>query len=73
MENKNLTLVQRVVAPTSGFFKKIRTIGLFLAAIGGAIIAAPVSLPAIIVTVAGYLTVAGGVMTAVSQTTVEGE
>jgi ABC-type xylose transport system permease subunit len=73
MENKNLTLVQRVAAPVSGFFKKIRTIGLVLVAIGGAIIAAPVSLPAIIVTAAGYLTVAGGVMTAVSQTTVEGE
>lgn len=73
MENTNLNLVQRITAPTSGFFKKIRTIGLVLAAVGGAIVAAPVSLPAIVVTIAGYLTVAGGVMTAVSQTTVEGE
>jgi len=39
---------------------------LILAAVGGAIIAAPISLPAIVVTVAGYLTVAGGVMTAVA-------
>ena len=73
MTSKNLALVQRLTAPTSSFFKKIRTIGLVLAAVGGAIIAAPVSLPAIVVTVAGYLTVAGGVMTAVSQATVEGE
>jgi ABC-type xylose transport system permease subunit len=73
MEKKEMSLTERLVAPTSGFFKKIRNIGLCLAAIGGAIIAAPVSLPAIVVTVAGYLTVAGGVMTAVSQATVEGE
>jgi hypothetical protein len=46
---------------------------LSLAAIGGAIIATPVALPAAIVTVAGYLTVAGSVMTAVAQATVEGD
>lgn len=73
MANKNLNLGQRLVAPTSGFFKKVRTIGLVLAAIGGAIVAAPVTLPAIVVTVAGYLTVAGGVMTAVAQSTVVGD
>jgi hypothetical protein len=73
MANKEINIVQRLAAPTSGFFKKIRTIGLVLAAVGGAIIAAPVSLPAIVITVAGYLTVAGGVMTAVAQATVEGE
>lgn len=73
MEKNEMNLFQRMGAPTSGFFKKIRTIGLILAAVGGAIIAAPVSLPAIVVTLAGYLTVAGGVMTAVAQSTVEGE
>jgi hypothetical protein len=73
METKKLTLVERLVAPTSDFFKTVRNIGLCLAAIGGAIIAAPVSLPAAVVTVAGYLTVAGGVMTAVAQATVENE
>lgn len=73
MANKNLNLGQRLIAPTSGFFKKIRTIGLVLAAVGGAIVAAPVTLPAVVISIAGYLTVAGGVMTAVSQATVEGE
>jgi hypothetical protein len=73
MEKKEMSLVERLVAPTSSFFKKIRNIGLCLAAIGGAIIAAPVTLPALVVTVAGYLTVAGGVMTAVAQATVEDE
>ena len=33
--------------------------------------AAPIALPAVVVTAAGYLAVAGGVMTAVSQITVD--
>ena len=73
MANKALTLIERLTAPTSKFFKAIRTVGICLAAVGGAIIAAPVALPAAIVTVAGYLTVAGSAMTAVAQATVEGE
>lgn len=35
------------------------------------ILTAPVTLPAVVVTVAGYLTVAAGVLTAVSQVTVD--
>lgn len=73
MANKSLNIVERLTAPTSKFFKAIRTVGICLAAVGGAIIAAPVTLPVAIVTVAGYLTVAGSVMTAVAQATVEGE
>jgi hypothetical protein len=73
MEKKSLTLVERLTAPTSKFFRIVRNVGLCLAAAGGAIIAAPVALPATLVTVAGYLTVAGSVMTAVAQATVDGE
>jgi len=73
MANKNLNIVERLTAPTSKFFKAIRTVGICLAAVGGAIIAAPVALPATIITVAGYITVAGSVMTAVAQATVDGE
>ena len=73
MANKSLNIVERLTAPTSKFFKAIRTVGICLAAVGGAIIAAPVTLPVAIVTVAGYLTVAGSVMTAGAQATVEGE
>lgn len=73
MATKNLSLVQRLTAPTSKFFRIIRNVGLCLAAVGGAIIASPVTLPAILITVAGYLVVAGGVMTSVAQATVEGE
>jgi hypothetical protein len=68
-----MNLLDRVVSPTPAFFQKLRSIGLALAAISGAIIAAPVTLPAIVVTVAGYLAVAGTVLSAVSQITVPGD
>ena len=67
----NMSVVERVKAPTPKFFKTLRTIGLTLAAVGGAILAAPVAVPAALVTIAGYITLAGGVMTAVSQTAVD--
>jgi hypothetical protein len=44
---------------------------LALLAVSGSIIAAPVALPAVVVTIAGYSAVAGGVLSAVSQITVE--
>lgn len=66
-------VIQRVKSPTPKFFKKVRNIGLTLAAIAGTIVAAPVALPAVLVKIAGYLAVASGVAGAVSQTAVEGE
>ena len=65
------TIVNRATAPTPKFFKVLRNIGLALATIGGAILTAPVVLPAVVVTVGGYLAVAGGVLSAVSQLTVD--
>lgn len=67
----NMSVVERVKAPTPKFFKTLRTIGLALAAFGGAILAAPVVVPAALVSIAGYVALAGGVMTAVSQTAVD--
>jgi uncharacterized membrane protein HdeD (DUF308 family) len=66
-------IIERVKAPTPKFFRVLRTIGLVLAAAGGTILAAPIALPAAVITVGGYLAVAGGVVTAVSQVTVDGE
>jgi uncharacterized membrane protein HdeD (DUF308 family) len=68
-----MNIVERMKAPTPKFFRVLRNIGLVLAAAGGALLAAPIALPAAVITVAGYITVAGGVMTAVSQTAVDGE
>ncbi|MFY7965643.1 MAG: hypothetical protein ACOVO1_12155 [Chitinophagaceae bacterium] len=64
-----MSIKQRVQAPTPSFFKKIRNIGLILAAMGSAIITAPIALPAVVVNIAGYLAVAGGIASAISQAT----
>ena len=68
-----MTIVERAKAPTPKFFRILRSIGLALLAISGSIIAAPVALPAAVVSVAGYIAVAGGVISAVSQVTVDTE
>ena len=68
-----MNLLERAVSPTPTFFQKLRNIGLALAAISAAIISSPIALPAMVVTVAGYLAVAGTVLGAVSQITVPGE
>ena len=62
-------ILNRASAPTPKFFKVLRTVGLALAAVGGTILAAPVALPAIVITIGGYVAVAGGVLTAASQLT----
>ena len=64
-----MNLIKRIQAPTPKFFKVLRTIGLVLAAVGGTILAAPVALPVAIVSIGGYIAVAGGVISAVSQLT----
>jgi len=76
MEKQNVNpdemgVIERVKAPTPKFFKTLRTIGLALAAVGAAILAAPVALPVGLISAAGYVALAGGVLTAVSQTAVE--
>jgi hypothetical protein len=64
-------IIERFSAPTPKFFRVLRTIGMVIASIGGALVAAPIALPVGLVTAGGYLAVAGGVMTAVSQVTRE--
>jgi len=66
-----MNIQERAKAPTPKFFRILRTIGLSLLAVSGSIMAAPIALPAALVTVAGYVAVAGGIISAVSQVTVE--
>ena len=68
-----MKIVERIKAPTPKFFKILRSIGLALLAISGTVVAAPIVLPVTVVTVAGYMAVAGGVISAVSQLTVDDE
>ena len=68
-----MQIIERMKAPTPKFFRVLRNIGLTLAAVGSVVLASPIALPAVVLSIAGYVTVAGGVMTAVSQSVVEGE
>lgn len=68
-----MKIVERIKAPTPKFFKILRIVGLALLAISGTIVAAPIVLPVTVITVAGYMAVAGGVISAVSQMTVAEE
>jgi hypothetical protein len=52
---------ERIKKPTPPFFKKLRNIG---------ILAAPITLPSIVLSIATYLAVAGTVATTISQAVV---
>ena len=66
-----MNVIERAQAPTPKFFKTLRTVGLILVAVSGSILTAPISLPIALLTVASYAAVAGSVLSAVSQITVE--
>jgi len=66
-----MTIIERAVAPTPKLFKILRTTGLTLLAISGGILGSPVLLPATLLTIAGYTAVAGSILAAVSQITVD--
>ena len=66
-------IVNRMKKPTPVFFKSVRNVGLVVAAIGTTLLTAPITLPGVLVSIGGYLAVAGGVITAVSQSAVKME
>ena len=66
-----MKIIDRAQAPTPKFFKILRTIGLALLAVSGAILTSPIVMPAVVVTAAGYAAVAATVLSAVSQVTVD--
>ncbi len=66
-----MLIIKRMKRTTPRFFKKLRMIGLSVTAVAAAMLAGPAVLPLVLVKIAGYLTVAGAVATAVSQTAVK--
>ena len=64
-------IIQRLQAPTPRFFRKIRNYGLVLTTISAVITTAVIPLPAILITMAGYSALAGGIASAVSQAAIE--
>ena len=67
MEEKE-GLIGRILSDTPTFFKKLRNFGIALGAIGTAIVTAPVTLPAAVITAGGYFITAGVIAASVSQT-----
>lgn len=66
-----MILIQRWNAPTPKFWKKVQKIAVTLGAVAGVILTAPVSVPAAVITVAGYVATAGTVAATLSQLTVD--
>jgi hypothetical protein len=60
-------VIERAGSPTPSFFRKLRNIGIALTGISAAILTSPVSLPALLISIAGYAAVGGAVLGAVSQ------
>jgi ABC-type xylose transport system permease subunit len=57
-------------AKTPKFWKKVQKVAIAVGAAAGVVIAAPITLPATVVTIAGYLVTAGTVAATLSQLTV---
>ncbi|TNF48430.1 MAG: hypothetical protein EP305_05525 [Bacteroidetes bacterium] len=70
-KDKLVSYFSRCSEDTPPFFKKLRKVGLMVAAAGTAVVAAPVALPAVVITIGGYLIVGGAVASAVSQAAID--
>jgi hypothetical protein len=66
-----MTIAQRWSAPTPKFWKGVQKIAITLGAVAGVILTAPISLPASVVTAAGYVATAGTVAATLSQLTIQ--
>ena len=66
-----MTLIQRWNAPTPKFWKRVQKIAITSGAIAGIIIASPYTIPAAIITAAGYIATAGSIAATLSQLTID--
>lgn len=68
-----MTLTERLQASTPKFFKKVRNIGLILAAVSSTLITAPVALPVVVVKIGSHMGMDPMVASTISQTAVSDE
>ena len=66
-----MSMRERWCAKTPKFWKRVQKIAITVGAVAGVIIAAPITLPAAVVTVATYAITAGTVAATLSQLTIE--
>jgi hypothetical protein len=72
MSKEKLTfknIAERLTEPTPPFWKKVRNTMLAVGVVSGALLVAPVALPAVVITLAGYGIAIGTVGTVLAQTT----
>ena len=67
------SVVKRWKSSTPKFWKKIQRAGVIIGGIGATILAAPVTVPATLTVIGGYLVLAGSLTATLSQLTVEGK
>ena len=66
-------IIQRLQAATPRFFQKIRNFGMLLTAVSVVLTTAVIPLPAVLITIAGYTALAGGIASALSQTAIKND
>lgn len=66
-----MSIRKRWSAKTPKFWKRVQKVAITIGAVAGVLIAAPITLPAAVVTVASYAITAGTVAATLSQLTVE--
>lgn len=71
LKKEKMEIKERWLSKTPKFWKKVQRLGIVAGAVGAAIIAMPVALPAAIITASGYLLAIGGVTATLSQLTKE--
>lgn len=72
MDNsKKMNILDRVALPSPKFWQKVSAVGKAVGGLGLVLVAAPVALPAAVMTVAGYLVLAGSLTAGLSALTVE--
>ena len=64
-------LAKRWNAPTPKFWKRVQRVAIIAGAVAGVILTAPVSLPAVVVTAAGYVVAVGTAVATTAQLTKE--
>ena len=66
-----MSIKQRWCAETPKFWRRVQKISIIIGAVAGVIISAPITLPAVVVTLSGYAITAGTVAATLSQLTIE--
>jgi len=68
-----MNIIDRYKSPTPKFFRILRNIGIAMATAGGTVLASPLELPELVISISAYMTLAGSVASAISQAVVSDE